>query len=191
MESKICKMHSEKRQHKDRKEKIVVRKGLFRQAGEAAIKYADATANREPNAKCVFCPPLAQELLPDAPKGFSVFDASSGYDCWDGHKVERHLLVTPDEHVSELHLLGRKALYRLHDYLYDLRQSAPDDIAVQDYARISDNPSKSQPHYHTNLFFMKKWEMVSELHYTADKGLTTLKFTRPTMSQIRDLNAKK
>ncbi len=166
---------------------LVIRPGLYREnRGNTSSNYARVVASGVLNRTCVFCPPLGQTDLRDAPRGFVSFPASQPYSIWDGQRVTEHLIVIPEQHVTSLWQLGKKALRRLNGYLRDVEENTPSGITAQSYTRANGNPSKSVGHLHTHVLFLGL-EPVASLNYTISDGLTDLSFATLTDSQRTQL----
>jgi diadenosine tetraphosphate (Ap4A) HIT family hydrolase len=94
---------------------------------------------------CPFCDLPKTQILKEL-KLFWVLKNRFPYTNWDTGEVEKHLMLVPKRHVSEISQFTEAEKI---EYMSVLAQYESDGFDT--YTRSGNNKGKSQPHFHTHL----------------------------------------
>lgn len=112
-------------------------------------KYSQYLKQDKPNEDCVFCREgyLESRAVEGKNKSFTIVEALAPYDFWDMKKVERHLMIIPNRHISSLHDMNQA---ESKEYAHITKQYAKKGYDV--FVRNNASKVKTVTHLHIHCF---------------------------------------
>lgn len=126
---------------------MILQKGPSSRRRGTEKRYIESQRKSKPGG-CVFCQ-LADNDTSQIISTYQhcmVIKNLFGYDVWDDHGVEEHLMIIPKRHVDSLADLSKE---ELADYMKILIKY--EKLGYSIYARSPGNITKSVVHQHTHL----------------------------------------
>lgn len=125
-------------------------------------KYKKYLKEDQPNQECVFCRKgyLEGRAVEGSNSLFTVVQALAPYDYWDMKKVQQHLMIVPNRHISSLHSMSDAESEK---YVAMVKEYAKNNYDV--YVRNHESKIKTITHLHIHCFKTEEVRQKVVLHY--------------------------
>lgn len=143
------------------------------------------------DADCIFCPEGIQRhsikivrRIGEQGCGAFVMETHPSYAHFDAQRMLDHKMIVPDQHITSKRQMDPDLRDLIEEYINEVEDTAPEGVAIQDYTRRQNNPSKSIGHLHTHLFTLS-FAPLSRFAFDIDNGVTEIEFIEPTIDEIQ------